>query len=80
MSGPGRSRTATVRRPLGYNQLCSPMLADPCICLVSDPYENRTHLSSVRDWRPTDRRTGRVVPPFQFQVARAGVEPANTKV
>ena len=68
MSGPGRSRTATVRRPLVYSQLGSPMHADPCLCfLFSDPYENRTHLSSVRGWRPTDRRTGRVVPPIHFQ-------------
>ncbi len=68
MSGPGRSRTATVRRPLVYSQLGSPMHADPCLCyLFSDPYENRTHLSSVRDWRPTDRRTGRVIPPVHFQ-------------
>ena len=55
------------------------MLADPYV-LFSDPYENRTHLSSVRGWRPPDRRTGRVCSSNSFPVARAVAKCANTKV
>ena len=52
----------------------------PLCVLFSDPYENRTHLSSVRGWRPTDRRTGRGCSSNSLPVARAVAKCANTKV
>ena len=68
-SGPGRSRTATVRRPLGYSQLGSPMHADP----RSDPGGIRT-----RDFQGESVATTTTSPLGHVLVARVGVEPTNS--